>query len=253
MYSDVHELNYSKIKTYKECPLLYKYKYIDGRREGLVPASSLGVSIHRALEEYHRDCNDPSELLAYYDDCWLGAGYSSSGEQMEWYLKGQKMLEKYAEREYERKTTVDSTEREFIFQEGEWTLRGKIDRIDKHPDGSWEVIDYKTGTDVDLSLPVTDSLQMGIYAIGARRAWNMQKGKASFYFVAYDTVQSAPFEAFDERKILDTFIEVGKKIEAENFEPNLEHCQNCAFKDRCEKSSAASEASPLDFTGYSPA
>ncbi|MBP5404272.1 MAG: PD-(D/E)XK nuclease family protein [Elusimicrobiaceae bacterium] len=241
MYSDVRELNYSKIKTYKECPLLYKYKYIDGKREGLVPASSLGVSIHRALEAYHAESNDPSELLNYYDDCWLGAGYSSAGEQMEWYLKGKKMMEEYAQREYERKTTVDSTEREFIFEYDGWTLRGKIDRIDKYPDGTWEVIDYKTGTDVDLSLPVTDSLQLGIYCVGARRAWNMQKGKATFYFTAFNQTQSANFDEFDETKILNTFIETGKKIEAQDFTPNTQYCSECAFKNECEFSSCKEE------------
>lgn len=235
MQSDSHELNFSKIKTYRECPLAYKYKYIEGKREGLVPASSLGVSIHRTLEAYHAQSNDPSELLSYYDDCWMGAGYASAGEQMEWYLKGKRMLETYAQREYERKTIVDSTEREFIFQEGEWTLRGKIDRIDKLPDGSWEVIDYKTGADADVTAAVTDSLQMGIYAVGARRAWNMQRGKATFYFVAFDQVQSAPFEAFDERKIIDTFIETGKKIVAQDFSPNCANCPNCLFKDRCDQ------------------
>ncbi len=235
MYSDIYELNFSKIKTYRECPLEYYLKYVQGKREGLVPASSLGVSIHRTLEEYHRNSNDPSELLSYYDDCWLGAGYSSAGEQMEWYLKGKKMLEIYAQREYERKTTVDSTEREFIFEEKPWTFRGKIDRIDKHPDGSWEVIDYKTGTDVDLSLDITGSLQLGIYAVGARRAWNLKKGKATFYYVAFDQTVSAPFEAFDERKILDTFIEVGKKIEVNDFEPNLAQCEHCPFNTRCNK------------------
>lgn len=235
MISDVHELNYSKIKTYRECPLLYKYKYVEGKREGLVPASSLGVSIHRALEEYHARSNDPSELLSYYDDCWLGAGYASAGEQMEWYLKGKKMLEMYEQAEYERKSVVDSTEREFIFQEGKWTFRGKIDRTDKLPDGSWEIIDYKTGTDVDLSLPVTDSLQLGIYAIGARRAWNMQKGKATFYFTAFNTRSSAPFEDFDEEKIIRTFIEVGEKIEAQDFTPNHAYCAQCPFNTRCEQ------------------
>ncbi|MBR4682944.1 MAG: PD-(D/E)XK nuclease family protein [Elusimicrobiaceae bacterium] len=233
MQYDPHELNYSKIKTYRECPLAYKYKYVDGKREGLVPASSLGVSIHRTLEEYHHSSNDPSELLEYYDDCWLGAGYASAGEQMEWYLKGKKMLETYQEREYERKTTVDSTEREFIFQEGEWTFRGKIDRIDKHPDGSWEVIDYKTGTDVDLEAAITDSLQLGIYAVGARRAWHMQQGKATFYFVAFDKTISAPFEAFDEQKLIDTFIETGKKIVAEDYTPNTNSCAVCPFRTRC--------------------
>ena len=234
MQNDPHELNFSKIKTYRECPLLYKYKYVEAKREGLVPASSLGVSIHRALEEYHRQSNDPSELLNYYDDMWLGAGYASAGEQMEWYLKGKKMLETYAQREYERKTTVDSTEREFIFQEGQWTLRGKIDRIDKHPDGSWEVIDYKTGTDVDLSQPITDSLQLGIYAVGARRAWHLERGKATFYFVAFDQTQSAPFEAFDEQKILEVFIKTGEQIVAGDFTPNTANCVNCPFNTRCE-------------------
>ena len=254
MYSDVYELNFSKIKTYLECPLLYKYKYMDGRKEGLVAASSLGVSIHRALEEYHRNSNDPSELLSYYDDCWLGAGYTSAAQQMEYYLKGKKMLEQYAEREYERKTTVDSTEREFIFQEGKWTLRGKIDRIDKHPDGSWEVIDYKTGDDVDFDAAVTDSLQMGIYAVGARRAWNMQKGKATFYFTAFDKQISAPFEAFDEKAILSKFIEVGEKIEAGLFEPDVSHCKDCAFRNRCDKSSCPDpEPSAPDFSGNTPA
>lgn len=233
MYSDVRELNYSKIKTYKECPLLYKYKYVEDKREGLVPASSLGVSIHRALEAYHANSNDPSELLAYYDDCWLGAGYSSAAEQMEWYLKGKKMMEDYAQAEYERKTTVDSTEREFIFEYEGWTFRGKIDRIDKWPDGSWEVIDYKTGTDVDLNLPITDSLQLAIYCVGARRAWNMQKGKATFYFTAFNQTQSAPFEAFNEEETLNTFIEIGKKIEAQDFTPNTQYCAQCAFKQMC--------------------
>ncbi len=254
MYSDVHELNYSKIKTYLECPLLYKYKYMDGRKEGLVPASSLGVSIHRALEEYHRNSNDPSEILAYYDDCWLGAGYKSAGEQMEYYLKGQKMLERYAEHEYERTSTVDSTEREFIFQEGKWTIRGKIDRTDKHTDGTWEVIDYKTGEDIDFEAKITDSLQLGIYAVGAQRAWNLKKGKASFYFTAFDKKESANFEDFDEKAILAKFIEVGEKIEAGLFEPDLSHCQHCAFRNRCEKSSCPDpEPEGPDFSGNNPA
>ncbi|ACC97868.1 RecB family exonuclease [Elusimicrobium minutum Pei191] len=238
----VYELNYSKIKTYKECPLLYKYKYVEGKREGLVPASSLGVSIHRTLEEYHKYSNDPSEILNYFNNCWLGAGYTSAGEQMEYYLKGKKMLEAYAEKEYERKTSVDSTEREFIFEHGIWTIRGKIDRTDLWPDGSWEVIDYKTGSELDENFDVTQSLQMGIYSVGARRAWNMKKGKASIYNVALGIVYSADFDLFNEDEILKTFVETGKKIEASFFPANTNHCQHCLFNNRCPSSSVKEAA-----------
>lgn len=239
MNHDPYELNYSKIKTYRECPLLYKYKYIEGKKDGLVPASSLGVSIHRTLEQYHAASSDPSEILNYFDDCWLPAGYSSAGEQMEYYLKGKKMLEEYAQAEYSRKTRVDSTEREFIFKHGDWTFRGKIDRTDQWPDGTWEVIDYKTGPETEDGFDITKSLQMGIYSVGARRAWNMQKGKASIYFVAFGKTESAPFDAFNEDEILKTFIETGKQILSADYTPNTKHCQHCAFRNRCPRSTAA--------------
>ncbi len=217
--------------------MLYKYKYIEGKRDGLVPASSLGVSIHRTLEEFHKRSNDPSEIIQYYNSSWLGAGYSSAAEQMEWYLKGKQWLETYAEHEYERKTTVDSTEREFIFKHGQWTLRGKVDRIDKWPDGSWEVIDYKTG-EFEEDFEIENSLQMGIYAVGAQRAWNMKEGKASIYLISQDKIISSDFKNFNQEEILKTFIEIGKKIEAQMFEENTNHCAKCHFKNRCDKSVA---------------
>ena len=60
------ELNYSKVKTYKDSPYLFKLKYVEGKREGLSPATSLGVSIHRTLEEYHANSNDPKTVLSSY-------------------------------------------------------------------------------------------------------------------------------------------------------------------------------------------
>lgn len=237
-FHDVYELNYSKIKTYRECPLLYKYKYIEGKRDGLVPASSLGVSIHRTLEAYHKKSNDPSELQNYYNKSWLSAGYSSAAEQQEYYLKGQRMLELYAEREYGRETTVDSSEREFIFKHGIWTIRGKVDRVDRWPDGSWEVIDYKTGTEIDENFEVENSLQMAIYACGAKRAWNMKEGKASIYLVALDKIISSDFKNFNDEETLKIFIDTGKKIECNDFEPNTNFCPKCHFRNRCPASTA---------------
>lgn len=239
--NNAKELNYSKVKTYRECPYLFKLKYILGKREGLVPATSLGVSIHRTLEAYHSNSNDPSEILRYYNRYWLGAGYSSAAEQMEYYLKGKRMLEVYGQKEYSRNTTVYSTEKEFIFEYEGWTFRGKIDRIDKLPDGTWEVIDYKTDAEIDENFDIKNSLQLAIYSIGARRTWNMQNGKASIYFIAADKKISADFSIFEEKQILDTFISAGQSIEMGEFKPDTRHCEFCLMNNRCRYSTVKKE------------
>jgi DNA helicase-2/ATP-dependent DNA helicase PcrA len=235
------ELNFSKVKTYRDCPYLYKLKYVLGKKEGLSPATSLGVSVHRTLEAYHAQNDDPGEIMKYYNRCWLGAGYTSAAEQMEYYLKGKRMLEVYGENEYQRKSAVNATEREFIFEYEGWTLRGKIDRIDKLEDGAWEVIDYKTDSAVEDNYDVKNSLQLGIYSIGARRAWNLSKGKATVYFVAVDKKVSADFDSFNEEEILSAFIETGKKIENMEFEPDTRHCSFCLMNNRCKYSTVKRE------------
>ena len=143
------------------------------------------------------------------------------------------MLEVYEQNEYSRNSTVHSTEKEFIFEYEGWTFRGKIDRIDKLPDGTWEVIDYKTDAAVDENFDIKEYLQLAIYSIGARRAWNMQQGKATIYFVAVDKKVSADFSIFEEKQILDTFISAGESIEAGEFEPDTNHCALCLMNNRC--------------------
>lgn len=234
------ELNYSKIKTYKECPYLFKQKYVKGIKEGLIPASSLGVSIHRTLEAYYAS-KSFNGILKYYNRCFISGGYQSAAEQMEYYLKGKAMLEAYALKDEERKTEVFSNEQEFIFDYKEWTIRGKIDRIDKIGQDTWEVIDYKTDLQPPEDFKAQDSLQLGIYSVGAKRYWNMKEGKASIYFVSNNTKASADFKDFNEEEILETFIKTGELILKEEFSPNQEHCPDCLMRNRCPFSSIREE------------
>lgn len=234
------ELNYSKIKTYKECPYLFKQKYVKGIKEGLIPASSLGVSIHRTLEAYYAS-KSFNGILKYYNRYFISGGYQSAAEQMEYYLKGKAMLEAYAIKDEERKTEVFSTEQEFIFDYQEWTIRGKIDRIDKTGQDTWEVIDYKTDLEPPADFKAQDSLQLGIYSVGAKRYWNMKEGKASIYFVSNNTKTSADFKDFNEEEILETFIKTGELILKEEFSPNQKHCPDCLMRNRCPFSSTREE------------
>lgn len=231
--NNYHELNYSKIATYLFCPFLYKLKYIEGKREGLVPVTSLGVSIHKTLEEYHTYSNDPENLLVYYNRCFLGAGYSSAAEQMEYYLKGKRIIEDYAKREKDRKSEILACEKEFIFEHQGWKFRGKIDRFEKLPDGTYHVIDYKTDAKINENFDVKKSLQLALYSIGAKRAWGKTQGKASIYFVALNKIFSIPFEEVNEDEVLEKYIEIGNKLEGTDFPPCTQSCAQCLMRMRC--------------------
>lgn len=231
--NNYHELNYSKIATYLFCPFLYKLKFIDGKREGLVAATSLGVSIHRTLEEYHTYSNNPEDLLVYYNRCFLGGGYTSAAEQMEYYLKGKRIIEDYAKREQDRKSEILACEQEFIFEYQGWKFRGKIDRFEKLPDGSYHVIDYKTDSKINDNFDVSKSLQLALYAIGAKRAWGKENGKASIYFVALNKIFSIPFEKVNEEETLKRYMEIGEKLEGTDFPPCADSCQQCLMRLRC--------------------
>jgi RecB family exonuclease len=244
--NNYHELNYSKIATYQFCPFLYKLKYIEGKREGLVPVTSLGVSIHRTLEQYHTNSNDPDSLLVYYNRCFLGAGYSSAAEQMEYYLKGKRIIEEYAKHDKDRKSEILGCEKEFIFEHQGWKFRGKIDRFEKLPDGTYHVIDYKTDAKINENFDVTKSLQLALYSIGAKRAWGKTEGKASIYFVALNKIFSIPFKEIDENSVLDKYIEIGNKLEGAEFPPCTKSCAQCLMRMRCQHSSHPEKYVKLD-------
>ena len=61
-------------------------------------------------------------------------------------------------------------ERGFSFKLGPHLVRGRVDRVDELPDGSFELIDYKTGrpkSEDDLR----DDVQLSLYQLAARESW----------------------------------------------------------------------------------
>jgi len=70
-------LSYSALNLYRQCPLRYKFRYLDGLPEGLVSSSLVfGSAVHRAAElHFNRLLSggplpDAGELLAAYHDAW---------------------------------------------------------------------------------------------------------------------------------------------------------------------------------------
>ena len=125
-------------------------------------------------------------------------------------------------------------ERSFSFAIGDHHLRGRIDRVDKRPDGAYELIDYKTGESSAAS-KLSEDLQLALYRVAAREAWQLEATQGAYWYVLSDQrveVEPAPDDA---ERVERTVLDVAGGIEAQDFEPrpSFEICSWCDYRLIC--------------------
>ena len=85
-------------------------------------------------------------------------------------------------------------ERSFAFKLGPHLLRGRVDRVDR-PDGTYELIDYKTGK-AKTEDELREDVQLSLYQMGARESWRLETSAQSYFYVL--TGEKVPVEHSDE-------------------------------------------------------
>lgn len=229
------ELSYSKVKAYQACPWLYKLIYEDGKRPAMTPHIALGLSIHRALEAYHRQQGQTiDDLLEAYDGHWLNEGFESPQQAMDFYDRGLRILQEYYLGNRERQGEIVLLEQRFEFPLGRHYVRGTIDRVDRRADGTYEVIDYKTHLDLWGQERADGDLQLTIYAMACRRALGIEPSHLTYYFLSHDERITTHRTAQQEAAVMALVQEIGGKVERHEFPPNLKHCPRCDLRTVCE-------------------
>ncbi|HAH31273.1 MAG TPA: hypothetical protein DCL44_03050 [Elusimicrobia bacterium] len=232
MISDPLELNYSKVKAYLDCPLLYRYIYVERRFAPLNPYASLGLSVHGALARYHASGGDLSDLLVYYADSWNNRGYSTAQQSMEFYNRGAKILENYWLAAQAEKNRTVFSEKIFQFAFEKWRVRGTIDRVDRLDGDCFELIDYKMGFEEKTPADAAQSLQLAIYALGLKRALNITVTKVSFFILNGPYKVSAGYDGQGDEKTLALLRDTGEKMLAMDFS-RTGNCPRCPIKNLC--------------------
>jgi RecB family exonuclease len=234
------EISYSQINSYMRCPWLFKIVYVDRKRPPLHPSSSLGISIHRALEAFHQGGGgDLAKLLDCHDANWSHAGFSTPQEQMEWHRKGQRILELYFSQEQERRSEIVAVEKDFLFPLDPHVVRGTIDRIDRLPDGEIEVIDYKSHLDMVGEEEAAQNLQLGIYGLGVKESLGLTATYLTLYYVAAGKKVTVEYDPSRDEEICELIVRVADLIVyAKGFKPDTAYCPSCDFKTTCPHSTA---------------
>lgn len=241
-------LSYSQIETFRLCPLHYKLRYILNIPTPPSASLSFGISIHNALRDFYEVHEAGKKvtkdfLLTCLDKRWQKAGYENKRYEEEMRKRGETYLSDYFDREYNSKTRIAALEQPFtvpITSEGKSIkIGGKIDRVDIRPDGTVEIIDYKTGR-VPSKREVDANLQLSMYALAASSIPTIPFGRKvgditlSLYFfdsqTRISTVRTVDQLVQEKAMIID----IAKQIEQSDFHcSGNQLCKDCEYKLFC--------------------
>ena len=92
-------ISHFKWSLYKQCPLKYKYHYIDGLSQAYekeMPYLSMGDSVHKALFDFFSIQNIEErtldKLLELLDQDWESKDYANKDEEIEYKTRAKNML-----------------------------------------------------------------------------------------------------------------------------------------------------------------
>ncbi len=229
-------LSASDVETYRVCPLRYKFARVFRIPQEPTIHQRFGILIHQVLERFHLagGAQSLAELLGLLDAGWRRGGFGSSEPERQLREKAAAALRRYHDRFQGEEGEPVWFERSFAFKLGPHLLRGRVDRVDRLPDGGYELIDYKTGRPKSAA-QLREDVQLSLYAVGAREAWELETAAQAYYYVLDDAKVPVRRDEADREWITETVMEVGAGILGQGFEPTPSYaaCSSCDFRLIC--------------------
>jgi DNA helicase-2/ATP-dependent DNA helicase PcrA len=233
-------LSASDLDLYLICPLKYKFARVFGIPQEPTINQRFGILVHNVLERFHKeaggDGGDASleRLMDLFETGWRRSGFGSSDDELQFRDRARAAMRLYWERESVAEGQPVWLERKFDIRVGPHHVRGRVDRVDRLPDGGHELIDYKTGerkSEEDLE----NDLQLALYRLAAREAWELEAGSGSYYYVLDAEKVVAPTKPDDAERVERTVLAVGEGVLKQDFEPrpSAAVCSWCDYRLIC--------------------
>jgi DNA helicase-2/ATP-dependent DNA helicase PcrA len=231
-------LSASDIQTYRSCPLRYKFARVLRIPTEQTVHQRFGIVVHQVLERYHSEqATTLAEMLELLEVVWRRSALGERPSELELMDKARVALTRYHARLGDQESEPVWFERAFAFRLGPHHLRGRVDRVDRLAEGSeakYELIDYKTSRPKSAE-QLADDVQLSLYALAAREAWQLESSRQAYYYVLDDLKVPVPRGERDAQAVTDIVLEVGEGILAQAFEPTPSHaaCSICDYRIVC--------------------
>jgi DNA helicase-2/ATP-dependent DNA helicase PcrA len=228
-------LSASDIDTYRICPLKYKFARVFRIPQEPTIHQRFGIVLHQVLERFHQQSDRSLDaLMELFYSSWRRSGFGDSDDEVQFRERATQALRAYWERDRESDSEAVWFERSFAFKIGPHLLRGRVDRVDRHPDGSFELIDYKTGR-AKTEQELKEDVQLSVYQMGARESWGLETSAQSYFYVL--TGERVPVEHSEEEldRVRATVSDIAGGILKQRFEPtpSPDVCRFCDYRIIC--------------------
>ncbi len=253
--------SHSKISTFEQCPLKYKFRYI----EKIIPEveksieSHLGEMAHRALEWLYVQVMNkkiPSieDVIAYYAEQWeehylpdiliVKEGLN----EKDYFNKGVEFLVNYYTKhkpfddntlEIEKRIVLD------LDESGEYKMQGFIDRLSYNlKTNEYEIHDYKTANNLPPQEKIDNDRQLALYSIAIKNLFGQDKEVCLiWHFLAHDKRICSKRTNEQLENLKKETKELINKIESEKIFPYNKSrlCDWCEYRTICPVFSNCSE------------
>jgi DNA helicase-2/ATP-dependent DNA helicase PcrA len=228
-------LSASDIDTYRICPLKYKFARVFRIPQEPTINQRFGIVMHQVLERFHTESGGSLERLReLFEISWRRSGFGESDDELQFRERAVEALERYWRQDDASEAEPVWFERSFAFKIGPHLLRGRVDRVDRHPDGSFELIDYKTGK-AKTADELREDVQLSVYQMGARESWRLETSAQSYFYVLSGEKVPVEHSAEELERVRTTVSEIASGILKQRFEPtpSPEICSFCDYRIIC--------------------
>lgn len=242
-------LSPSRISSFTNCGLAFRFSNIDYLPEETSEAAVLGTTVHLALE--HLFAAEGSERTLERGNSCLetalsemaeGADYTSlklsSEEALNFAKRAGVLVEKYFQHEDPTGIDTEGLELKLDVELAGVRVRGIIDRLDRLPNGDLVVVDYKTGKAPSPRSEASRLIGVTIYAAMVQQVYGQAPTKVQLLYLSKPiTIEMSP----TPQKLRGVEVRIGavwnaieRSCEQGNFKPRKSPlCNWCSFQEFC--------------------
>jgi len=236
------KFSYTQMEAFWNCPLQYKFRHIMNVPTEGSHTFSYGRSLHQTLRDFYTVAMSgkvPSEkdLLKMLEENWINEWYDGKSHEQKRFKTAQEALKNFYKKNKRDFGKTVFVEKEFNIKMGKYVIRGVMDRVDKLADGTYEIIDYKTGQAKKGEREIKRPIQLMLYAKALKGVLKLNPSKLTLYYIDENKPFSILKKDFEkkmakvEEKALKTFDEI---LESDfSATPNNFICRFCDYKVIC--------------------